>query len=54
MFKKSTKFPTKIFVPKSSKCIPPFHKCVHKILSLEIKPDPFNSNYPLNYPSAAV
>ena len=44
MFKKSRKLPTKILVPKSSKCIPPFHKCVDKILSLEVKPDPLNSH----------
>ena len=42
MFKKSTKLPARILVPKSSRCIPIFHKGVLKMLSLEIKPNPFN------------
>ena len=43
LFKKSTKLPARILVPKSSNCIPSFHKYVLEILSLEIKPNPFNS-----------
>ena len=39
MFKKSTTVPAKIFVVKSSKCFPSFHKYV-----LEIKPNPFNTH----------
>ena len=41
---KSTKLPARILVPKSSKCIPSFHKCVLEILSLEIKPNPYNTH----------
>ena len=41
LFKKSTKLPDKILVPKSSKCIPSFHICLLEILSLEIKPNSF-------------
>ena len=44
LFKKSTKLPTRILVPKSSKCIPSFNKRVLEILSLEIKPNPFNTH----------
>ena len=44
LIKKSTKLPARILVPKSSKCIPSFHKCVLAILSLEIKPNPFNTH----------
>ena len=43
-FKKSAKLPARILVPKSSKFIPSFHKCVLKILSLEIKPNLFNTH----------
>ena len=42
LLKKSSKLPARILEPKSSKCIPSFHKCVYEILSLEIKPNPFN------------
>ena len=44
LFKKSTKLPARIVVTKSSKCIPSFHKCLLEILSLEIKPNPFNTH----------
>ena len=50
LFKKSTKLPARILVPKSSKCILSFHKCVLEILSLEIKPNPFNKHYSLKLP----
>ena len=43
LFKKSTKLPATILVPKSSKCIPSFHKCVLEILSLKIKLNPLNT-----------
>ena len=44
MFKKSTKLPARLLVPRSSNFIPSFHKCVLEILSLEIKPNPFNTH----------
>ena len=44
LYKKATKLPARILLPKSSKYIPSFHKYVLEILSLEIKPNPFNTH----------
>ena len=44
MFKKSRKLRARILVPKSSKYIPNFHKNVFEILSLEIKPNLFDTH----------
>ena len=42
-----TSFFVQWLVPKFSKCIPSVHKCVLEILSLEIKPNPFNMHFSL-------
>ena len=51
LIKKSTKLPARILVPKSSKCIPSFHKCVLQILSSETKPNSFNTHCSLKLSS---
>ena len=47
LFKISTKLPARILVPKSC-------KCVLEMLSLEIKPNPFNTQCSLKYRSPGV
>ena len=44
LFKKSIKLRARILVIKYDQCIPSFHICVLKILSLKVRPNLFNTN----------
>ena len=46
-FKKSTKLPARMLVPRSSRYIPSLYKCVLEILSLKIKTNTFNTYWSL-------